>query len=271
MRGNMDMMAVEPGDPIQYQLPLGEHRLHLNPYLGKELHFRYSGEIFCCNCGRKTKKSFNQGYCFPCFRKLAECDACILRPEQCHFHLGTCRDDDFAANHCFRPHYVYVANSSGLKVGITREVNLPTRWIDQGASQALPILKVANRRMSGLLEVEIKNHMSDKTNWRALLQGEPEPLDLCAIRDELMPKLQAKMEAMRHQFPGELLEEVEASGPETFQYPILEYPKKISSFNLDKDPDFGGTLIGIKGQYLLFDTGVINIRKYTSYFVEYAV
>lgn len=267
MLGILKKLRVERASPVSYFLPMGDFSVPLSPYLGKTLHLRFMGGIYCTACGRKTPKSYNQGYCFVCFRKLAACDMCILKPEQCHYHLGTCREPEWGVANCMIPHIVYLANSSGLKVGITRETQLPVRWIDQGATQALPVFRVATRYQSGLLETTLAQHVSDKTNWQALVKGNSEPIDLMAERDVLLEKCCDAIEALKERFPGDIVE-VGATEAECFEYPVLEYPKKVVSLNFDKNPDVAGTLMGIKGQYLLLDTGVINIRKYTSYQVE---
>ena len=162
-------------------------------------------------------------------------------------------------------HYVYLANSSGLKVGITRHTQVPTRWIDQGAIQALPIYKVNTRLDSGRLETTIGAMVADKTNWRTMLKGEVEILDMKARRDELLDRLKVSLQTLSDQGVG--MERLEADVVE-INYPVLEYPTKISSFNFDKNPLVEGTLMGIKGQYLIFDTGVINLRKFTAYDIE---
>lgn len=267
MQGTLRKMRAERNEPLSYFLPLGEASVPLAPFLGNTLHLRYQGNIFCVACGRKTSKSFNQGYCFVCMRKLAACDMCILKPEICHYQQGTCREPEWGDTHCNIPHIVYLANSSGLKVGITRETQVPTRWIDQGASQALPILRVGTRHQSGLAEVLLARHVADKTNWQALIKGESEPIDLKAARDELLDRCEADIAALQGAYPGQISFLPEAA-VETFRYPVLQYPAKVKSFNLDQNPDVLGTLMGIKGQYLLLDTGVINIRKYTAYQAE---
>lgn len=267
MLGTLRKMRAEKNEPVSYYLPLGDVSVPLAPFLGNTLHLRYQGSIFCTACGRKTAKSYNQGYCFVCFRKLASCDMCILKPETCHFAAGTCREPEWGQANCNIAHIVYLANSSGLKVGITRETQVPIRWMDQGATQALPIFRVATRYQSGLVEVALAQHIADKTNWQALLKGDSEPVDLHAARDDLMQRCAAELMALQERFPGEIAALPDA--PEySFRYPVLQYPQKIRSFNLDTDPDVAGTLLGIKGQYLMFDTGVINIRKYTAYQVE---
>ncbi|MGD8525181.1 MAG: DUF2797 domain-containing protein, partial [Thioalkalispiraceae bacterium] len=156
--GNINKMLTSLESPVEYQLPIGEQRVSMNKLLGSSISLRYEGEINCIACGRKTSKSFNQGYCYPCFKSLARCDTCIIKPELCHYFKGTCREPEWGEQHCMQDHFVYLANSSGIKVGITRGSQVPTRWMDQGASQALPIFRVKNRLISGQLEVILKNH-----------------------------------------------------------------------------------------------------------------
>ncbi|MFP5429359.1 MAG: DUF2797 domain-containing protein [Gammaproteobacteria bacterium] len=268
MLGPLHKMRVEASDPVSYFLPLGDVTVPLTPLLGKEIHFRYQGIILCQACNRKTPKSYNQGYCFPCFRKLAACDMCILKPETCHFHLGTCREPEWGQTHCMIPHIVYLANSSGIKVGITRETQIPVRWMDQGASQALPVFRVASRYLSGLVETLFAQHIADKTNWQALLKSDSDPVDLAQARDDLVRVCRAELDELAVRFPGQIAY-LDGEAESTFRYPVLEYPAKVTAFNLDKHPDVRGTIIGIKGQYLLLDSGVINIRKFTSYQVEW--
>ena len=267
MQGTLRKMRAERNEPVSYYLPLGDFSVPLAPFLGRHLHLHYLGNIFCVGCGRQTPKSYNQGYCYVCFRKLAANDMCILKPETCHYHEGTCREPEWADAHCMVPHVVYLANSSGLKVGITRESQLPTRWIDQGASQALPIFRVATRYQSGLLEVLLAEHIADKTNWQALLKGDSAPVDLLAARDALLAQCAEGIAALQARFPGNIAPLPDAAA-QTFVYPVLQYPAKVKSFNLDQSAEVAGTLLGIKGQYLILDTGVINIRKYTAYQVE---
>lgn len=264
MQGTLSKMTSELGDPVSYALPLGENRLALNALVGKHLSLRYTGNIYCDNCGRATKRSFSQGHCYPCMQKLAACDMCILKPEQCHYHEGTCREPEWGDTHCMIHHIVYLANTSGVKVGITRESQVPTRWIDQGATQALPIFRVATRQISGFVEVELAKAMADKTNWRAILQGDSEPIDLQARAKTEIPLIEAALADIRERFGPDTIEAL-AADIVSISYPVSVYPDKIKSFNFDKNPVAEGTLIGIKGQYLMFDTGVINIRKFTGY------
>ncbi|MCB1841694.1 MAG: DUF2797 domain-containing protein, partial [Halioglobus sp.] len=232
---------------------------------GRSLRLVYAGEIHCIHCGRKTSKSFNQGYCYPCFKRLAQCDTCIMKPELCHFHLGTCREPEWGATHCMIEHVVYLANTSGIKVGITRGSQVPTRWMDQGATQARPIFRVDSRLHSGLVETLFSRHIADKTNWRTMLKGDAEPCDLESVRRQLMAECAEELAALQQTHGLQAISELVDAPEVSIRYPVLEYPKKVASFNLDKDPLVEGTLIGIKGQYLMFDTGVINMRKYGGY------
>lgn len=260
--------ADSGADTVQYDLILDQQAIPLTPFIGKTIRLEYVGDIHCCHCGRKSKKSFGQGYCYPCFSKLAQCDSCMMSPEKCHFHLGTCREPEWAKQVCFNEHIVYLANSSGIKVGITRATQVPTRWLDQGATQALPIARVATRKQSGLIEDCLRQDVADKTNWRAMLKGNAEAVDLEAERDRLFDLFSPQLNSIiANENPGdiELLYDTEVY---SFEFPVEQFPTKITSFNLDKNPLVEGTLQGIKGQYLLLDTGVINIRKFTSYSVS---
>jgi len=190
---------------------------------------------------------------------------CIMAPEKCHYDAGTCREPSWGEQFCMTDHVVYLANSSGIKVGITRATQLPTRWLDQGASQALPIMRVATRQQSGLVEDVLRSQVPDRTNWRALLKGDAEVLDLPAIREQIFDACADGLRELQGRFGLQAIQPLPDAEVVQMKYPVEAYPKKIVSFNLDKDPVAEGTLLGIKGQYLIFDTGVINIRKYTAY------
>ncbi|GAB3271044.1 DUF2797 domain-containing protein [Parahaliea aestuarii] len=251
--------------PVQYQMVLGEHREPLNALLGQALRLDYRGTIRCIHCDRKTSKSFSQGYCYPCFKRLAQCDSCIVSPEKCHYHLGTCREPEWGEQHCMIDHIVYLANTSGVKVGITRHSQVPTRWMDQGATQAQPIFRVGSRFQSGLVETLFKAHVADKTSWQTMLKGAGEPVDLEARRAELTAACAEDIARLQDEHGLQAISVLERQPAVAIDYPVLEYPVKVKSFNLDKTPAVEGTLLGIKGQYLIFDTGVINLRKYGGY------
>ena len=267
MQGTLRKMKTDLQSVVEYALPIGEESLSLNPLLGQRIELEFSGNIFCQHCGRKTKKSYSQGHCFPCMQKLAACDMCILKPEQCHYHEGTCREPEWGETHCMIDHIVYLANTSALKVGITRKSQVPTRWMDQGATEALPIFQVKTRQISGKVEVEIAKLMADKTNWRAMLRGSGDPIELQAKAKEARSNIEPAIQKILQEYGDDAIQPLEAEVV-NINYPVNEYPTKISSFNFDKKPLVSGILQGIKGQYLIFDQGVINIRKFTGYEVE---
>ena len=264
------MAAALPGrqdQPVVYHLRAGEHRVALNERIGEPLSLRWTGAIACTHCGRATKKSFAQGHCYPCFKRLAQCDTCIMKPETCHFFQGPCREPEWGERHCFQPHVVYLANSSGLKVGITRKTQMPTRWLDQGAIQALPILEVDTRQQSGFVEMLFKEQVADRTNWRAMLKGDVETMDLSAERDRLLTLLADGLNQLRETHGSDAIRLLEQPA-QHFHYPVSVFPKKVVSHNFDKQPLVEGVLQGVKGQYLILDSGVINLRKFTGYEIQ---
>jgi len=263
--GNLRKLQVTLANPVEYSLPIGDSRVPMNALIGQQLTLQYSGEINCVNCGRKTSKSFSQGYCYPCMQTLAECDSCLIKPELCHYHEGTCREPSWGEEHCFQDHYVYLANTSGLKVGITRQTNVPTRWLDQGASQALPIYKVRDRLISGLVEVILKQHVADKTAWQRMLKGVPENIDLAHERDRLHQECQQEINDVLTNHGDDAVQFLASDQVIDIHYPVTVYPEKVKALNLDKTAEVSGNLLGIKGQYLIFDNGVLNIRKYSGY------
>ncbi|MBC8493487.1 MAG: DUF2797 domain-containing protein [Candidatus Thioglobus sp.] len=258
LSGNISKMHTHLNRGVaQYQLPIGDKLLSMNDLVGEEITLSFDQTIHCQNCGKQTNKSYSQGHCYPCSQKLASCDLCIMKPETCHYHLGTCREPQWGLDNCFSPHVIYLANSSGAKVGITRKRNIPSRWIDQGAINALPILEVDTRLKSGELEMALKQFVNDKTNWRQMLKNEVTSVDLLAIRDQLLSEIGNTIESTGAQtLDNEALE---------INYPVVEYPSKISSLNFDKTPTITGVLKGIKAQYLILESGVLNIRKFSGY------
>jgi len=268
--GTLRKMRVEEADPVRYFLTDGwfepekrvdDHRV--NDYLGRELFIDFTGRINCTACGRKTKKTFNQGFCFPCAQSRAEADICIVKPELCHHGQADnpCRDEAFAQAQCFQPHVLYCSLTSGVKVGITRAPNIPSRWIDQGADAAMPLAVLPDRRSVGLVEKRLSDEgFQDKTHWTRMLKGEANDTNLAEVADKVLARLEA------WEIDG-ILPAVDR-GERRFTYPVQTWPIKVKSFNLDKDPRAGGLLQGIRGQYLIFEDGVINLRKYSGYQVD---
>ena len=253
-------MHGEIGDQVSYYLPLGTEVFNMNELLGQNIEIDYQGIIHCIRCGRVTKKSFAQGYCYPCFTTAPETSECVLHPELCRAHEGESRDMKWSEEHCLQDHFVYLAISSGLKVGVTRSSQVPTRWIDQGAWKAIRLAKTPNRFTAGQIEVALKAKMSDKTNWRHMLTNEiNRDIDLVAEKKSSAAYLPDELSS--YISPDDDILEI--------HYPVLQYPVKIKSLSFDRMDTISGKLIGIKGQYLIFSEGsVLNIRKHSGYLVN---
>ena len=265
MRYNGTLLKMETKlvNPIEYELPIGDELIYMNPLIGKYIALKWLKEIYCVACGRKTNKSFAQGFCYPCFLNAPETSECIFRPELCRAQDGIARDMEWAENHCLQDHIVYLAISSGIKVGVTRSGQIPTRWIDQGAWQAIKLAKTPNRYTAGLIEVALKEHISDRTNWQRMLKNQLiEGVDLTIAKKEMIAHL-----------PSDLQNYIsEEDNITEINYPVNEYPEKVKSLSFDKLEEITGRLWGVKGQYLIFDDGtVVNMRKHTGYMVELEV
>jgi hypothetical protein len=259
--GVLTKMRTEITDKVQYYLNFENDFLNLNQLLNKTLSINFL-RFKCLNCGLE-KKIFRQGYCYDCFTSIPQAGDWVISPELSKAHLDEeDRDLEFEKSVQLQPHVVYLANSSDVKVGVTRSTQIPTRWIDQGAHEAIEIVEVPNRYLAGITEVALKDHVSDKTNWRRMLTNEVLDLDLAEIREKL-----------KQYIPEEAREYYLASNKETeIEFPVLEFPKKVKTLNLGKAPFYEGVLKGIKGQYLLFEDGtVFNVRGHEGFVVELQV
>lgn len=242
-----------------YKIASASNTINLNELLGLKIGIKFLGQITCSSCGKTTRKSYGQGYCYPCFISVPENEECVLRPELCRAHEGVARDIEYAKTHCLVTHYVYLAQSGGLKVGVTRYHQIPTRWVDQGADRAMIIAETANRFTAGQLEVALKESFADKTNWRNMLMGITDNVNL-------IEKKQLALEIVNNKGYNFT---VPTNSEYYITYPVELYPKKVTSLNLDKTNEIEGVLTGIKGQYLIFNDGrVLNIRTHTGYEVE---
>ena len=261
-QGVLTKMQTEFSNPIQYYLVFENSFLSLNQLLDKSLEINFEG-YQCLNCGKK-KKIFRQGFCYDCFMGSAAAGDWIMKPELSTAHLDIeDRDLAYEKKVQLQPHIVYLALSSEVKVGVTRKTQVPTRWIDQGAIQAIPIVEVPNRYLAGITEVALKEHYADKTNWQKMLKNEIPKVDL----------LEEKL-SLKDYIPNEVQEFYDTNNSNIYQlqYPVLEYPKKVNSLNLDKSPNFSGKLTGIKGQYLIFEDGtVFNVRTFEGYVVKISI
>ena len=264
LTGTLLKMKSELGDQVIYNLPIGKELLPMNELIGKNISLKYENEIYCIACGSKTRKSFSQGLCYSCFVSSPEASECILRPELCRAHEGKGRDIEFEKKNHLQEHFVYLALSSDLKVGVTRSTQVPTRWIDQGASFAICLAKVPYRHLAGVIEVELKKHLVDKTNWQRMLKNEIKAgVDLIAEKNKIRDLLPE--EYKQYCFSDDVIT--------TINYPVISYPSKVKSIDLEKTSSLKGLkLIGIKGQYLIMeDNSVLNIRKHSGYLVTVEV
>ncbi len=256
--GVLKKMMTENISPVQYYLDMGDDFLNMNQLLDKTIEISFK-EYQCLSCG-KNKKIFRQGFCYDCFYNQPQAGDWIMRPELSTAHLNKeDRDLEYEKAVQLQPHIVYLANSSNVKVGVTRKAQIPTRWIDQGAHEAIEIVEVPNRYLAGITEVALKEHVSDKTNWRKMLTNSIAEVDLKEEREKLAKYIPE--EAKQYY--------LENNNETSIQFPIEEYPQKIKSLNLDKSPNYSGKLKGIKGQYLIFEDNIVfNVRNWEGYVCE---
>lgn len=260
-QGVLTKMQTENGSPIQYFLVFENDFLNVNQLLNKKVAINFLN-YQCLNCGLQ-KKIYRQGFCYNCFFEIPQAADWIIHPEKSQAHLGIeDRDLEYEKRVQLQPHIVYLANSSSVKVGVTRKTQVPTRWIDQGAHEAIEIVEVPNRYLAGITEIALKDHVSDKTNWRAMLKNDIKDEDLVLWRDKLKQFIPA--EATDYY--------LENNGETNLQFPVLKYPMNPKPLNLEKSPFYEGVLKGIKGQYLIFDDDtVFNIRGNEGYVVSITV
>ena len=250
-QGVLTKMETELAEPIQYYLVFESDFINMNQLLNKRISIQFV-KYQCLNCSL-DKPIFRQGFCKSCFFDIPQAADWIMRPELSTAHLGKeDRNLDYEKKAQLQPHIVYLANSSNVKVGVTRKSQVPTRWIDQGAHEAIEIVEVPNRYLAGITEVALKAHVGDKTNWRKMLKNDIEDENLIEWRDRL-----------KQYIPDEVKDYYIANNIEThLEFPVSQYPEKPKSLNLKKTQSYSGKLVGIKGQYLIFeDQTVFNIRS----------
>ena len=250
-QGVLTKMETEFSSPIQYYLVFENDFINMNQLLDKTIELKFV-KYQCLNCGL-DKPIFRQGFCRSCFFEIPQAAEWIMRPELSTAHLGIeDRDLEYEKKVQLQTHIVYLANSSSVKVGVTRKSQIPTRWIDQGAHEAIEIVEVPNRYLAGITEIALKDHISDKTNWRTMLKNDIVDENLVEWRDRLKPFI-----------PTEAKEYFIETNTETnLEFPVLQYPEKPKSLNIEKEASYTGVLKGIKGQYLIFeDNTVFNVRS----------
>lgn len=259
MELKISKMRAQLNDVVQYQLIDQNISIDINELVGQPIRMAFTGKTQCMSCG-DYKKLFAQGFCYDCFTNAPEAAPCIINPELCEAHLGKGRDPEWEEDHHNQPHVVYLAVSSAVKIGVTRALQVPTRWIDQGASFAIKVAEVPYRRLAGEIEVALKGTFTDKTPWQRMLKNEVADVDLEEIKwsiEEILP-----MDL------GEFMTEDDEIWE--INYPVIEYPQKVKSLGFDKQEVIEGKLMGVKGQYFLLDDNrVVNIRKHEGYFIDF--
>lgn len=255
-------MQTMAQNPVRYALDIGDDILVMNELIGQNLNLTFTNKHICF-CGLEVESVYRANFCYACYFSKPEAGEAIFRPELSKAHLGEAdRDLEFEKRYQLQPHVVYLANSGGLKVGVTRARQKQTRWMDQGATHTIVLAETENRYQAGLIEVALKDHISDKTNWRKMLSNQFESVNLKAEKDKLANFLEPALKQYVSQDNTEYY----------FTYPVLDYPQKIKSVNLGTVKSAEGKLAGIKGQYLLFENGLaLNIRSHEGYVVELAV
>ena len=247
-------------EPVSYEIPIGNDIILISNYLGKNIQIEFAGMINCVLCGREINKSFFQGHCYPCFINSPQTSECILKPELCRAQEGESRDMEWSKKHCLQEHIVYLALTAAAKVGVTRGTQIPTRWIDQGAVKAIQFARTTNRFQAGMIELELKEYLSDRTAWQRMLKND---IDLSVDLLSLKQKLRENISDDYTHFV------LDNNNITSINYPNLEYPMKIKSIDLQKINSIEGTLIAIKGQYLLFKENIVlNLRKHTGFDIE---
>ncbi len=261
-QGTLDGLEILPGEgkaPAAYRLNISDgaddHFIALNDLIGSGVTIEFLGDVECRHCGALSKRSFGGGYCYDCFSTLARCDLCVVSPDRCHYHAGTCREPAWAESFCMQPHVVYLANSSGAKVGITRQGREVRRWLDQGAIQGLAILEADTRRDAGLAEVKIGEMLNDRTDWRKMLRADVPELDLDALRERVRSAGLSLPDGVRWLSEGSV---------RRFHYPMENRIPPAEIFRLEKGA-VRGNLKGMKAQYLLIGAGAFNVRQHAGF------
>lgn len=238
------------------------NKVDFNDFVGKKLIISDTGTKKCRICGKETDQIFNKGTCASCFRTSPRSDICMIKPELCHFAAGTCRDEDFAKQWCFNNQLIYFSLTSGPKVGYLSLENYPQRWIDQGATRAIVVAKANSRLEAGEIETYLAQFMNDKTNWSAMLKGKIlEDCDLLALKNKWAKRIEDR-------WPERVTDDQKIV---ELNFPVQKYPEKISSAEFDKNGEFSGVLMGIRGQYLIFKDKVFSIKKHEGYIVDITV
>ena len=251
-QGVVKKMVTELDTPVNYFIEFEDNFIHLNQFIEKSFKFKCIG-YSCLSCSDSVN-IYRQGFCKSCFFESPLAADWIMRPElsKAHLNIGD-RDLDYEKKIQLQPHIVYLSNTGRIKVGVTRKSQIPYRWIDQGAHEAVELLQTPNRFLAGEAEVALKKYMSDKTNWRSMLKNERDSSNIKSSKDQAKNFLPSNL---LHYFN-------DASNVVSIDFPVMEFPDNPKSIKLNKDLVFSGTLKGVKGQYLIFENNqVLNYRAH---------
>ena len=187
----------------------------------------------------------------------------VMKPELSKAHLDLeDRDLEYERKIQLQDHIVYLSKTSGIKVGVTRSNNKTTRWIDQGAIEAIELIEVPNRYLAGIAEVKLKDKFSDKTNWRKMLTNNIEEGNIIDIKEDALDILGSEF---KDYFKTD-------NKVVKFNYFRENQIDSVKSVSLKKTDTIEGKLIGIKGQYLIFeDSTVFNVRSNEGYKVDITI
>ena len=160
--GVLKKMITEFDNPINYFLDMGNDFIVFNSLFNKNITIKFEG-YSCLNCS-SSQEIYRQGYCKRCFFDLPSTADWVIKPEMSKAHLGIQeRDLEYEKKVQLQPHILYLSYTSDIKIGVTRKSQVPTRWIDQGATKAIEVLEVPNRYLAGISEVKLKEFYKDKT------------------------------------------------------------------------------------------------------------
>ena len=238
-------------DPVRYILDFEDDLLFLNQSIGKNFKIYKTG--YCCLSCNDNIEIFANGFCKKCFFESPMSGDWVMKPELSKAHLGVeDRNIDYEKKIQLQSHIVYLSKTSGIKVGVTRSNNMTSRWIDQGAVEAIQLIEVPNRYLAGVAEVKLKDKFSDKTNWRKMLTSNIDESDIISDKKIAFEALGSDFEKY-FKINSQLIK---------FNYQIQQPVESVKSVSLKKSNDVEGKLIGVKGQYLIFeDSTVFNVRS----------
>ena len=275
LEGALACLDPAQGDDgrVQYTLGVGGQSLPLDALVGRTVAFTFLGDVLCAGCGARSAVSLGSGYCRRCFLTLPQCDRCFRSPEHCHHHLGTCRDPAWGSRVCMAPHVVYLAETSALKVGITRPGRVHARWMEQGALQARPWLLARSRRIAGEVEVRVRAHIGDRTNWRQMLRHRAPDRDLARVALECDDRFAEALDALRGEFGADALQPAPAAATWQARYPLPDNgAPSLQALRLAATGDVvQGRVLGAKARYLVLDGGVFNTATHEGLLVRLAL